>query len=198
MVASANTRAYALKMVRHTSSRLGPGDWLDAGLAVLSETGPWALKAEPLAARLGVSKGSFYWHFRDVPAFQDAVLAAWETDAVSRVTGAGSGAPTAVAGLRALAQAMAGQDSGSGLPAAEPAIRGWARGHAPARAAVERVDAARLTLLRDLLAETGIANPEMARILYAAAIGMGTLGATGPEDREAAMGSLVDLVLALR
>lgn len=185
-------------MTRKPSSRLGTADWLDAGLAALAETGPEALKAEPLAARLGVSKGSFYWHFRDVPAFHDAVLATWETDAVSRLTSAVSAAPTPAAGLRALSQALASPDSGGSLPAAEPAIRGWARAHAPARAAVERVDDARLTLLRDLLGETGIGNPEMARILYAAAIGMGALGATGPADRQGAMGSLVDLVLALR
>ena len=45
-----------------------PGDQHEPVIAALAETGPEALKAEPLAARLGVSKGSFYWHFRDVPA----------------------------------------------------------------------------------------------------------------------------------
>ena len=189
-----NTQTYAPRMTRKPTTRLGPADWLDAGLAALTDTGPEALKAEPLAVRLGVSKGSFYWHFRDVPAFHEALLAGWETGAVSGLTGSIADETAPAARLRALAQSLAG----SGLSPAEPAIRSWAQGHAGARYAIARVDEARLTLLQELLAETGIGNPEMARILYAACVGMGILGRTAPEERGDAIGSLVDLVLALR
>nr|WP_135500937.1 TetR/AcrR family transcriptional regulator [Roseovarius aestuariivivens] len=171
------------------STRLGPHDWLAAGRSALCDAGPSALKAEPLAVRLGVSKGSFYWHFRDVPAFQDILLSEWETDAVSRAARTDG---TPVAQLRALAQDLADPDP------TDRAVRSWAQGHDGARAAVERVDTARITLLHELLRETGIANPEMARIVYAAAVGMTALDRTGPSDNRNAMGSLVDLVLALR
>lgn len=171
------------------ASRLGPDDWLAAGMAALCEAGPAAIKAEPLASRLGVSKGSFYWHFRDVPAFHDLLLSEWEARAVSRAEVAEGGA---VSQLRALAQDLAD-------PAPQDqAVRSWAQSHKAARTAVRRVDEARLTLLRDLLGETGIGNPEMARILYAAAVGMTTLDTARPDDARGAMGSLVDLVLALR
>ena len=158
-------------------------------MAALCEAGPSAVKAEPLAIRLGVSKGSFYWHFRDVPAFQGALLADWELRAVSRATPSSDGA---VPRLRKLAQDLADPD------AEDLALRSWAQSHPGAAAAIRRVDEARLTLLRELLNETGIGNPEMARILYAAAVGMTTLDAARPDDARGAMGSLVDLVLAVR
>jgi AcrR family transcriptional regulator len=58
--------------------QLGREDWIEAGLRLLCETGPAALRVEPTAKRLGVSKGSFYWHFRDRAAWRDALLAYWD------------------------------------------------------------------------------------------------------------------------
>ena len=51
--------------------------WVEQGLKALATNGFTALKADPLAKLLGVSRGSFYWHFRDVDAFRAAVLARW-------------------------------------------------------------------------------------------------------------------------
>lgn len=99
------------------STRLKSSDWLTAGLDALSELGPTALKAEPLAVRLGVSKGSFYWHFRDVPAYHDALLAAWRDDSIARLPDLMNDGSTEVARLRNLARAFAAPD------ATEPALR---------------------------------------------------------------------------
>jgi hypothetical protein len=44
--------------------QLSVQDWLDQGLKTLAKSGFTALKAEPLAKAMGVSRGSFYWHFR--------------------------------------------------------------------------------------------------------------------------------------
>lgn len=173
-------------------TRLKASDWLTAGLEAVSENGPHALKAEPLAVRLGVSKGSFYWHFRDVPAFQSALLAAWQQDMTDRLPSLMGDAATDVARLRNLAQAFAAPD------AAEPALRAWAQSNDSARAAIDAVDAARLDQIQTLLSAIGIDNPEMARILYSAAIGMTTLGNASPADHLGAIGSLVDLIIALR
>ena len=49
-------------------------DWLDQGLKTLAKSGFTALKAEPLAKTMGVSRGSFYWHFADIGAFHAAIL----------------------------------------------------------------------------------------------------------------------------
>lgn len=178
-----------------TSKRLDRQDWLTTGFTALAEAGPDTLKAEPLARKLGTTKGSFYWHFKDVPDYHAALLAAWEDQDQSSAQAQLEREATPVSKLRALAQNIA--DPKHNL-AVEPAIRAWATGHAQAAQAIARVDAQRLSLAQTLLAETGIGNPEMARIICAAAVGMASMGENHRDDNRAAIGSLVDLVLALR
>jgi len=59
------------------SRRLSADDWIEAGFAVLAESGPNALRIDALCERLNVTKGSFYWHFTDMPAYRSAVVEAW-------------------------------------------------------------------------------------------------------------------------
>jgi AcrR family transcriptional regulator len=62
-----------------------PAAWLDAALAAWAEGGLGAVAVEPLARRLGLSKGPFYWRFRRRRDLVAAALAHWErreTDAV--------------------------------------------------------------------------------------------------------------------
>ena len=56
---------------------LSPAAWIDAGLEQLTSLGQSALRAEPLSRHLKTSKGSFYWHFKDVPDFRARMLAHW-------------------------------------------------------------------------------------------------------------------------
>ncbi|MFN3661424.1 TetR family transcriptional regulator [Yoonia sp.] len=44
-------------------------DWLMAGFRALASHGPSALRAAALARDLGTTKGSFYWHFKDLPDY---------------------------------------------------------------------------------------------------------------------------------
>ena len=67
------------------ADQLSAKDWLDQGLKALAEHGYTALKAEPLAKALGVSRGSFYWHFADVEAFHAAILKHWREVAAERI-----------------------------------------------------------------------------------------------------------------
>ena len=182
-------------MAQITAKRLTQSDWLAAGMTAMVEAGPDMLKAEPLARRLGTTKGSFYWHFADVPAFHAALLTAWETQATGEAVAAIASEETAVAKLRHLAQIIA--DAGADT-ATDPSIRAWARGSKMAAQAVARVDAKRLAFMQELLSELDIDNPEMARIVYGASIGMAALGQPMPGDNGRAIGSLVDLILALR
>ncbi|MFF4355409.1 TetR/AcrR family transcriptional regulator [Streptomyces sp. NPDC001604] len=58
--------------------RLTARDWADAALAAIREGGGLAAVAvEPLATRLGTTKGSFYWHFTNREALIEAALARW-------------------------------------------------------------------------------------------------------------------------
>ncbi|BBY28854.1 TetR/AcrR family transcriptional regulator [Mycolicibacterium sediminis] len=61
------------------ATRLGVDDWVRAGFAVLAEQGIKALKVDVLCSHLGVTKGSFYWHFDGMPAYRAALIDAWGT-----------------------------------------------------------------------------------------------------------------------
>ena len=186
--------AYRVRMTA-PSKRLDRQDWLTAGFTALAEAGPDTLKAEPLARKLGTTKGSFYWHFKDVPDYHASLLAAWEDHDHSTAQAQLDRENTPVSKLRALAQSIADPNHDH---AVEPAIRAWATGHTGAAQAIARIDRRRLSLAQALLTETGIGNPEMARIICAAAVGMASMGETQNDDKHDAIGSLVDLVLALR
>jgi AcrR family transcriptional regulator len=66
--------------------RLSPADWVAAALAAIAEGGLAAVAVEPLAHRLGTSKGSFYWHFENRDALVTAALAQWEEQYTAAVT----------------------------------------------------------------------------------------------------------------
>jgi len=59
--------------------RLSADDWAAAALVALAEGGLAAVAVEPLATRLGATKGSFYWHFANRDALLAAALDLWES-----------------------------------------------------------------------------------------------------------------------
>src|SRR3954467_7689914 len=59
------------------TSRLSVDDWVAAALELLAEEGPSGVKIDRLCVRLGVTKGSFYWHFTDLESFLTAVADRW-------------------------------------------------------------------------------------------------------------------------
>jgi AcrR family transcriptional regulator len=61
--------------------RLRAQDWVEAAYAAMAEGGVGAVAVEPLARRLGVTRGSFYWHFEDRRSLIEAVLKRWEEEA---------------------------------------------------------------------------------------------------------------------
>ncbi|WP_299348273.1 TetR/AcrR family transcriptional regulator [uncultured Shimia sp.] len=180
-----------------TTTRLSPDSWIEAGFDALIAQGPSALKAEALARGLKTTKGSFYWHFKDVPAFHEALLERWEECSRSRFQNALTIDDTPVQRLRHVAQVVEKEESTDPVHALEPAIRAWAHGNEKVSDAVQRVDALRMEELTRLLEELGLSNPELSRIIYAANLGMAELSGRDRQDNEDALGTLVDLVLAL-
>ena len=67
------------------ADQLSAKDWLDLGLRTLAKSGFTALKAEPLAKAMGVSRGSFYWHFKDIGAYHAAILKHWREVAAEQI-----------------------------------------------------------------------------------------------------------------
>jgi AcrR family transcriptional regulator len=60
--------------------RLSREDWIGAALQALADDGPSGVAVERLAARLGTTKGSFYWHFKDREELISEALATWERE----------------------------------------------------------------------------------------------------------------------
>ena len=83
-------------MANNNSKRLRKSDWLRGALDLLSIAGVESVKIVPLAKRLGVTSGSFYWHFEDRPELYGALLDYWEremTDKAIEAAKAFTGSP---------------------------------------------------------------------------------------------------------
>jgi AcrR family transcriptional regulator len=88
---------------RGSHGRLSAADWADAALAAMREGGGLAAIAiEPLAARLGATKGSFYWHFANREALVEAALARWEEQRTAEVDAGLASGEDALTRLREL------------------------------------------------------------------------------------------------
>jgi AcrR family transcriptional regulator len=68
-------------------ARLSAGDWERGALEMIADEGVGALAVEALARRLGVTKGSFYWHFKNREALLQAALNRWEADETRELSG---------------------------------------------------------------------------------------------------------------
>jgi AcrR family transcriptional regulator len=145
--------------------------WIVAGLRALAAGGPDAVRIEPLAAKLGVTRGGFYWHFENRRALLDAMLDTWErrsTDEVlERVEREGGDARAKVrrAGTLTFSREL--------LPI-DLAVRDWARRDEAVARRLKRVDNRRIEYLRSLIGSIrpGAADVE-ARSLLAFALAIG-------------------------
>lgn len=59
------------------ATRLGRDDWLDAAFDAVAENGFDSVRVLSLAASLGVTRGSFYWHFTDHAELITALVERW-------------------------------------------------------------------------------------------------------------------------
>ena len=173
--------------------------WVAGALTVLAEGGIDALKVEPLAARLGVTKGSFYHHFANRRSLHVAMLDAWERAGTTQIIDDVDAASTTPDDrLRRLAHRTMRSDPTS--DAIENALRAWATTDAEAAAAVGRVDERRLDYAADLLRATGMTPAvarRRARLLYRVLIGEFVWRSSGgPTATSADIDDTVDLVLA--
>jgi AcrR family transcriptional regulator len=151
------------------TDQLSARDWLELGLKTLAAHGFTALKAEPLSKAMGVSRGSFYWHFADLDAYHAAILEYWREVAAERVI---ADLETTSANESPLARLL--RRTFSGRLALEKAVRSWATFDPRARAAVSAIDRRRLDYVERLLRGTGLENDvaqARAQILYWAFVG---------------------------
>lgn len=135
-----------------SDDRLTKSDWLDQGLRTLASGGTGALKVGPMAEKLRVSRGSFYWHFRDIADFKSALLRSWQermTDQVIQDV-AGKAGPDRLKYLLKRAFVV--------KPRLDRAIRTWATEDKSVAAIVAAVDAERIAYIARLLVAAGVAR----------------------------------------
>ncbi len=152
--------------------RLGRQEWINAGFRALAVKGPEGLRVEPIARELGATKGSFYWHFKDLPELQQSMLAYWEEAATGRIIARLEALPRGLRRLEALVQSVNTPHEAQGGAGAEAALRAWGRTFAPAGDAIARIDQQRLAFLQDCLTDMGVDAPELPTLFYAAHLGL--------------------------
>lgn len=160
------------------TEQLTADDWIKEGLKALARSGFTALKAEPLAKAMGVSRGSFYWHFADLGAFHAAVLKRWREIAAEQIIADVEASDEPV-------HALLQRSFGARLDL-ERAVRNWAAFDPAAQGAVRAIDRRRLDYIEALLAKRELPPAEAqarAQILYWTFLGFALSGTAVPATR---------------
>lgn len=127
-------------------TRTPRGEWIEGGLRALAAGGPDAVRIEPLARALGVTRGGFYWHFEDRRALLDEMLDTWERrtteELIERLESEGGDAGAKLRRLFAL--------TSPGVVLTDLAIRDWSRRDQKVAERLRRVDNRRMDYLRSL------------------------------------------------
>lgn len=170
---------------------------MTGGLARLASLGVEGVRVEPLAKDLGVTKGSFYWHFTDREELLSAVLEAWvdlTTEAV--IARANSAADTPIERLEHLMR-ITTRGFESDL---EFEVRAWARHDESVARMLGEVDRRRTGYARDLLIEQGFERVEAETrsfMLYSILLGNDLIakGGSGRTGRKTILKRAIDLLL---
>jgi AcrR family transcriptional regulator len=150
-------------------ARVTREDWLENGLQVLAQSGVEMLTIDAMCRHLGVTKGSFYHHFKNREAYLEAILEFWEEKYTGQFIQFSQGAQNPAEQLERLTQLVV-QSFGT----EEVQLRAWAQHDPLARRYQERVDQRRLAFLYELqkdLYQNPVHARTMAQLQYAALIG---------------------------
>jgi len=168
--------------------------WTQAGLEALRKGGVAGVRVERLAEDIGLTKGSFYWHFRGRGELLEALLDFWarerteaEFERISEVKG----------GLVPRLLTLAEDVLDKGMGRYDPAVRAWARADRKVAAAVALVDRRRVRALAGFFEEGGFAPAEArtrARLFYTFLLGEPQVRAPAREPAE--LKRMVDILAA--
>jgi AcrR family transcriptional regulator len=158
-------------------ARLSAADWERGALEMVSEQGVAALAVEALARRLGVTKGSFYWHFKNREALLSAALLRWEADDQRELQRHISAAAEPRERLGALFRWVSGEAQSHRIYAALL----QALDHPLVKPVMTRVSQRRMDLLVLAFRQAGLGHDDArhrARLVYAAYVGFLQLNLT--------------------
>ncbi len=134
------------------AARLSTEDWTSRALELLIEEGVGSLKVARLCRELGVTKGSFYWHFSDLEALKKSVADRWCTQTRTTLSEMASlGELPPLERIRIMASQLIDDRSWS----VERALRDWARGDEQVAATIAESEQHVFSLVQDALQELG-------------------------------------------
>jgi AcrR family transcriptional regulator len=162
--------------------RLGRDDWIAAAFDAIADGGLGAVAVEPLAARLGVTKGSFYAHFSTRDELIEATLESWERSHAGPGLAQFTNIEDPSERLRAVLRAAV-TFSQSGAPSVHMSLIGEL-GDERVRSAVARVTAKRVELLTATFRRLGLPPQraaDRARMTYATYLGLLQMAREAPD-----------------
>ena len=156
-------------------TQLDRGHWIEGAIEVLAREGIAGLRIEVLAKRCGVTKGSFYWHFKDRQDLLAAVLEHWREGRIRDIEKITTVSPGHEREQLHFAIKVYGTSRNRKGVSIELAVRDWARHDPQAAAVVEAVDLYRLECTRKLFVAAGMSDAEAksrSLLLYACVFGL--------------------------
>ena len=156
-------------------------DWLQRALELFVAEGIDAVRITRLADELGVTRGSFYWHYQNREDLIRALVEFWKNKNTPAIVGAVETAASLEDGILRFFETCV--DSAQFDPRLDLALREWARRSAAIRRLVDAEDAARITALRAFFARFDYPMPQAlirARVLYYSQIGFYALEVDEP------------------
>ena len=138
--------------------RLTRIDWLEKALEVLIENGVDAVRITRLADLLGVTRGSFYWHFTDRGALLEAILDVWQNLNTASIVEAASRPGTLEE--RILGLFMCWLDADLFDPKLDFAVRDWARGDPELQKVITTADQQRMDAIIAMFADHGFSQQQ--------------------------------------
>lgn len=183
-------------------STLTPEAWIAAATDVLVDRGIDAVRVDVLAKTMEVTRGSFYWHFKDRETLLVAVLNAWRDGATEQVIRRFEGQtadPKALIG-ELISLPFRGR-AAERAARVELAIRAWARRDALARQAVDEVDERRLSYIAQCFSALGFSIAEArarAFILYAYEVAESILSHQGTAAQKKERSALLQRLVSTR
>lgn len=166
-------------------TQLDRGNWIESAIDILAREGVSGLRVEVLAKRCGVTKGSFYWHFKDRHDLLSALLDYWKEGRIRDIEKVTATTPGKERDQLHHAIEVYGASRNRKGMAIELAVRDWARHDPQAAAVVESVDLYRLECTRRLFVAAGMSDAEAksrSLLLYACVFGLSLMHYTHFDD----------------
>jgi AcrR family transcriptional regulator len=171
-------------------------DWIAAAREMLIEGGVAAVEINPVAARLGVTRGGFYWRFKNRQELLDHLLEDWRKTNTGSLLKAVAPPGTPEERMTRLVHLWIYEQDFN--PALDAAVRDWARTDKAVEAKVRKTDTMRIKAISKIFLDAG-QDPKEAmmrgRVIYYHQVGYFTLGVKESRTRRLELAPLYRKIL---